>query len=275
MLADIVSGADLMTAWRQQDKWTADVFESRIMSTSMWSNLQLVDLRLPDQMRQWTEVFGTFYASRFSGRRLTWVHSQGSADVKAIFRSGSVTLAVSTIQAVILVLFNEREELLMEEILKATNLDLGEAKRHILSLSANPKCRILSKTGQNNQLELTDAFSVNLDFESKTRHFKVPLLVEHATPEVTGGSTGDVDTGAGIEQVVQEDRKHLIEAAIVRVMKLKRQLDHNGLVVEVANHLGNRFLPSVQMIKERVENLIDREFIARDNDDVKLYYYVA
>ena len=87
--------------------------------------------------------------------------------------------------------------------------------------------------------------------------------------------TGDTDTGIGIERVVEEDRKHLIEAAIVRIMKSKRQLDHNNLIVEITKHLENRFVPSVQVIKEKVENLIDREYIARDNDDVKIYYYVA
>jgi cullin 3 len=100
------------------------------------------------------------------------------------------------------------------------------------------------------------------------------MLVETApVPELT--STNDIDTGMGIEQVVEEDRKHLIEAAIVRVMKTRRQLDHNGLLIEVGKILNHRFTPSVQMIKSRIENLIDREFIAKDNDDVKLYYYVA
>jgi cullin 3 len=261
--------------WRQHDRATAEVFEARILTTSVWSNLKIVNLRITDQMRQSLEVFGNFYATRFSGRRLTWVHSQGSVDLKFVTGGSIVVLSVSTIQAVILLLFNEKTQLSLEEILKDVNLDLPEAKRHLLSLFVNPKCKLLIKSTAGTQLEMEDRFILNADFETKSRHVKVPLLVDNTAPEVTGGSTGDIDTGAGLEQVVQEDRKHLIEAAIVRVMKLKRQLDHNGLVVEVANHLGNRFIPSVQMIKERVENLIDREFIARDNDDVKLYYYVA
>lgn len=274
MINDVVGSGDLATAWRTHDSVTADVFEARILTTSVWSNLQIVDLKLASNMAAWAESFRAFYCAKFSGRKLTWIHSQGSVDLRRC--DSQTTLSVSTIQAVVLLLFNDHNTVTLEQMLKQTGLSLSEAKRHILSLFVNQKCQILTKSGNSKNLqELTDTFSLNCDFDPKTRHVKVPLLVDLSVPEVTGGSTGDLDTGAGVEQTVHEDRKHLIEAAIVRIMKLKRQLDHNGLIVELASHLGNRFIPSMQMIKERVENLIDREFIARDNDDVKLYYYVA
>ncbi|PWA39386.1 cullin 3 [Artemisia annua] len=76
-------------------------------------------------------------------------------------------------------------------------------------------------------------------------------------------------------QRVEEDRKPQIEAAIVRIMKARRVLDHNNIVAEVTKQLQTRFLPNPVVIKKRIESLIEREFLERDKDDRKLYRYLA
>ena len=70
---------------------------------------------------------------------------------------------------------------------------------------------------------------------------------------------------------VDEDRKHEIEACIVRwvslslissqfylfdlfrIMKSRKQLNHNQLVTEVVEQLNKRFQPSPLIIKKRIE----------------------
>ena len=88
---------------------------------------------------------------------------------------------------------------------------------------------------------------------------------------------------------VDEDRKHEIEAAIVRIMKARKSMQvrkiggfnvspfqqfkknrffqHNLLVTEVTEQLKSRFLPSPVIIKKRIEGLIEREYLARTPDD--------
>ena len=270
MMNDVDNSRELVSSWRAETRAEmCDFFhQPLVLSTSVWSHIKLVNPRLvlPGIMRESLEVFASFYTSKFAGRKLTWAHSQGSAEVKHV--GANCLLTVSTIQAVILDQLNHSDHVSSESISKKTNLAVDDLKRHLLSLHVNPKCPILKKK------ESEDVLIVNESFEPKSRHVKVPLIVESSAismPELTG----DTDTGIGVERVVEEDRKHLIEAAIVRIMKSKRQLDHNNLIVEITKYLENRFVPSVQVIKEKVENLIDREYIARDNDDVKLYYYVA
>ncbi len=66
-----------------------------------------------------------------------------------------------------------------------------------------------------------------------------------------------------------------IEAAIVRIMKARRLLDHNSIIAEVSRQLSTRFVPNPTVIKKRIENLIEREFLERDQTDRKLYRYLA
>ena len=50
-------------------------------------------------------------------------------------------------------------------------------------------------------------------------------------------------------------------------MKSRKEMDHNVLIAEVTSQLTSRFLPSPNVIKKRIESLIEREFLERDKDN--------
>jgi len=78
-----------------------------------------------------------------------------------------------------------------------------------------------------------------------------------------------------VSEKVDEDRRHMVEAAIVKIMKTRRRIDHNSLVLESTKLLATKFNPDPVMIKKRIESLIEREYLERDTEDRRYYKYIA
>ena len=72
---------------------------------------------------------------------------------------------------------------------------------------------------------------------------------------------------------VLQDRQYQIDAAIVRTMKARKQLSHKLLVNEVMTQL--KFTIRATDLKKRIENLIEREYLARTADSMDVYNYLA
>jgi cullin 4 len=66
--------------------------------------------------------YSKHYNSKHSGRVLDWIHSLGTAILRARFKSGTKELSVSLYQAVVLLLFNETTEIPFVDIKEQTNI---------------------------------------------------------------------------------------------------------------------------------------------------------
>jgi len=74
-------------------------------------------------------------------------------------------------------------------------------------------------------------------------------------------------------QNVFQDRQYQVDAAVVRIMKTRKQLDHSVLIAEVFKQL--KFPVKSSDIKKRIESLIDREYLERDKSNSQVYIYMA
>jgi cullin-4 len=72
---------------------------------------------------------------------------------------------------------------------------------------------------------------------------------------------------------VFQDRQYQVDAAIVRIMKMRKSLLHNQLVSEVVAQLKFPIKPGD--IKKRIESLIDRDYLARDEQNANQFNYLA
>jgi len=163
-------------------------------------------------------------------------------------------------------LFNTHETLTTKDISDLTGMTGDELKGCLQALSCVKGKNILTKLPDGKDVSPGDSFQVNQDFSSKAK--KVKILSISAKRE------NDHERSLTKSKIV-DDRKPQIEATIVRVMKAKKRLDHNSIVMEVTAQVRNRFMPTPADIKKHIETLIEREYIERDPSDRKMYVYLA
>jgi len=214
-------------------------------------------------MKQYEE----YYTQTHSGHRLTWHTGLGSGQVLCKFRNGPKDLQVHTYQMCILYLYNRADTFTYQDIVQLTQIPEKELQRHLLSL-AHPKVKILKKEPLTKACALTDKFTYNEEYSSKQFRIKVRTLALQ-------GEANDGPTEGSISEAVLEARKNRVEAAIVRIMKARQRLEHNNLVAEVVKQLSTRFPADPSFIKKRIESLIEREYLQRDENDRKVYQYLA
>ncbi|KAI9170220.1 hypothetical protein LWI28_024686 [Acer negundo] len=239
----------------------------QVLTTGSWPTQPSVTCNLPAEMSALCERFRSHYLGTHTGRRLSWQTNMGTADIKAIFGKGQKhELNVSTYQMCVLMLFNNADRITYKEIEQATGIPASDLKRCLQSLACVKGKNVLRKEPMSKDIGEDDAFVVNDKFTSKFYKVKIGTVVAQKESEPEKQET---------RQRVEEDRKPQIEAAIVRIMKSRRVLDHNNIITEVTKQLQSRFLANPTEIKKRIESLIERDFLERDNVDRKLYRYLA
>ncbi|CAM8979981.1 hypothetical protein QQ045_000720 [Rhodiola kirilowii] len=239
----------------------------QVLTTGSWPTQPSVTCNLPAEVSNLCEKFRAYYLGTHTGRRLSWQTNMGTADIKATFGKGQKhELNVSTYQMCVLMLFNNSDRLTYKEIEQATEIPAPDLKRCLQSLACVKGKNVLRKEPMSKDIGEDDAFFVNDKFTSKFYKVKIGTVVAQKESEPEKQET---------RQRVEEDRKPQIEAAIVRIMKSRRVLDHNNIIAEVTKQLQSRFLANPVEIKKRIESLIEREFLERDNNDRKLYRYLA
>lgn len=154
---------------------------------------------------------------------------------------------------VVLLLYNHGDEFTFSSILQQTNIPREELEVHLLSL-AHPKVKVLLKNPNTREVKDEHTFALNQNYASKLFRVKVPLMKAPTKKKV------------GVDPKIQTQRRHQIDAAIVRIMKTRQRLHHNPLLAEVIKQL-QRFKPTAADIKKRIEHLIEQEYLERDETD--------
>nr|CAG4640653.1 EOG090X01NX [Eulimnadia texana] len=268
MFKDMELSKDINVAFKQYVTNTHNVDISNmdmtvnILTMGYWPTYTPAEVTLPAEMVKAQEVFKTFYLSKHSGRKLQWQPSLGHCVIKATFPLGLKELQVSLFQALVLLNFNIADELSFTEVKAATNIEDGELRRTLQSLACG-KARVLQKSPRGKDINDTDKFEYNKEFTNKLFRIKINQIQLKETTEEQKAT----------EERVFQDRQYQIDAAIVRIMKMRKTLTHNLLITELYDQLNFPVKPAD--LKKRIESLIDRDYMERDKDNPNQYNYVA
>uniref|UniRef100_A0A7I4DQ03 Cullin-1 n=1 Tax=Physcomitrium patens TaxID=3218 RepID=A0A7I4DQ03_PHYPA len=231
-----------------------------VLTTGFWPSYKSSDLALPAEMVKCVEVFKEFYQTKTKHRKLTWIYSLGTCNITGKFDAKPIELIVTTYQAAVLLLFNAEDRLSYNDIKNQLNLTDEDIVRLLHSLSC-AKYKILNKDPNTKAVGQNDIFEFNTKFTDKMRRIKIPLP--------------PMDEKKKVIEDVDKDRRYAIDASIVRIMKSRKMLPHQQLVLECVEQLGRMFKPDFKVIKKRVEDLIARDYLERDKDNPNMFKYVA
>ncbi|KAG5567693.1 hypothetical protein RHGRI_003033 [Rhododendron griersonianum] len=231
-----------------------------VLTTGFWPSYKSSDLSLPVEMVKCVEVFKEFYQTKTKHRRLSWIYSLGTCNINGKFEQKTIELIVGTYQAAALLLFNASDRLSYSDIKTQLNLADDDLVRLLQSLSC-AKYKILTKEPNSRTVTPSDFFEFNPKFTDRMRRIRIPLP--------------PVDERKRVVEDVDKDRRYAIDASIVRIMKSRKVLGHQQLVMECVEQLSRMFKPDFKAIKKRIEDLITRDYLERDKDNPNLFRYLA
>jgi cullin 3 len=106
-----------------------------------------------------------------------------------------------------------------------SDINEKDLQRALLPLSmGKPTQRILIKEPKTKEIQSSDRFIINDSFTSKLYRVKINPITAKTENDPERQET---------RNKVEDDRKHEIDAAIVRIMKTRKTMSHTQLVAEV------------------------------------------
>lgn len=243
----------------------AELFDVKVLTQVNWPNVVPKLYQLPEEVKSWTTYFDGYYSNKYPGRKLIWILSLGNSELRSTLGGKKKEFLVSSIQMMVLLLFNGTNTVKIDEIIARTKVPFEDIEMHLAGLLA---VQVLKKDGEGKDVKESDTLIVNEKFVHKEYRVRVP-----ATKKKREDMSGEVDS---LIHRAEGERKLKIEACIVRIMKSRRTLKNTDLISEVMK-MSNiyQFKPETKLIKVAIEGLIDKEYLARDQSDRNVYNYIS
>lgn len=268
MFSDMKASLDLKYKVQLPAELVLKDFNPLILAQSMWpfTFSKDYDLKVAEELQRPFDTLVEAYNAQHSGRQLQWLWNHGRAEVKAnLSKKGKppFSFTVSNVQLMILMAFNRQRSYSIGELYSV----VGTA-RHIFDAQLQPmiKYKLLDPS----DASLSDDTVLTIVEEYKSKKLKVNFISSVKHSETNNEAKQEMDEAF---KEIDETRKNFLSACIVRIMKLRKVVKHNDLINEVMPQTLSRFLAKVIDVKRVIENLIEREYIRRADNNT--YEYVS
>ncbi|KAI5716467.1 hypothetical protein M8J76_006947 [Diaphorina citri] len=237
-------------------------FSIQVLSSGSWPFQNSINFSLPMELEKCVHKFTSFYSGRHSGRKLNWLYQMSKGELVTNCFKNRYTLQASTFQMAILLQYNLSESWTIAQLSESTQIkpDFLIQVVQILLKSKLLYC-------DDHESSLRESSSVGIYTGYKNKKLKVNINIPMKTELKLEQET--------THKHIEEDRKLLIQAAIVRIMKMRKTLQHQQLVAEVLNQISLRFKPRVHVIKKCIDILIEKEYLERTETHKDMYHYLA
>ncbi|KIY44800.1 Cullin-domain-containing protein [Fistulina hepatica ATCC 64428] len=260
MFTDMSLSKDLTDSFK--DRMTANhgdmdiTFTVMVLGTNFWPlNPPTHEFTIPKEIFPVYDRFQKYYQQKHSGRKLTWMWNYSKNELRTNYLNQKYMLMTSSYQMAVLLQYNTQDTLSLNELVTATSIT-KEILTQVLAVLV--KARVLIN-------EEEDQYDLNPNFKSKKIRVNLNMPIK---AEVKAESTE-------VLKIVDEDRKYVIQATIVRIMKARKTMKNQQLVQEVIAQLSQRFAPKVPDIKKAIDTLLEKDYMERVDGAKDTFAYLA
>ena len=232
-----------------------------ILSNEHWpiNNFNMFHIKLPNNLITLQNLIFKYYHINYPGRTVQWAYENSKVELNAVFPHKKYKIICNTIQACVLLLFNDKNILFnnfifLSTILKLLNIENKNDLENNIKPLLNSSLLIKLNDEINN-----DKFILNKNFGDENEIIKVemPIKKENYVRK----------------EYIEEDRSMAIDGMIVKILKSKKKMEFNEVINYILTNL-ERFRVKVESIKKRINSLIERELIGRDKNDANILTYI-
>lgn len=227
---------------------------TKILTSNFWPKYDNIKLTKENEITKITEQIKSSYKKKNLSKKLIWNNTLSQVTIKISSLNKPYIFKMSFIEASIIYLFKKKKEIAIQNI-----IDLLQIEKKTLMLFINNlvKTRLFILTTQNEEKILT----VNTNYKSKKIKHSLPIVSIYHTQK---------------EKVVKNEtvisRKEKISLVIVRLLKTKKTLNENQIILETIKQIKS-FKPNITDITGCLQKLVNNEYISLDTSNNKLYHY--
>lgn len=259
-------------------------FNPLILDKKQWPNIpnndDLQEFKLPivlqDILIEMTKQYQALDV-KYKNRQLDWSNYKlHQVTISAQFEQGEKEITGNLLQIVLLLLFTDDDDdddggYTIDQLSGMTGIKNTQFLIRIINSITNDKYNILQYDG--------NKYHYNFNFKDKSTKIKLPMIKELSRSEqqqqqqTKSMDEEEKDIGL-IKSIVQTNRDEEIKSCLIKIMKQERQLSIIELLNKSISQLQNRRPVAMTNLKTIIDDLIELEYLKRDDNNKNIIIYI-